>query len=128
MKQVNRTKLNAAAFLFSKGKRTAKALAKEVNVAEGTIYKWAKLPEWDTALDALKYDGDRSFEREPRRDNQRDNAELIADAKVLFDAAKADKQTDKQAVSSVCRLLGIKDRRRVNKWRKLWEVKDKETT
>ena len=48
-KRLNLTKLSAAAFLFTEGHNTAKGLSEKLGTAEGTIYKWVKLPEWQKA-------------------------------------------------------------------------------
>jgi len=131
MKKTNLTLLATAAWHFTQGINTAKGLSEVTGISEGRIYKWVKMPEWDKALDDLKFDGDRSLHREPRRSIQRDNADLIADAKVIYDASRASGKTPQKAVTAVCDALGLK-RRRVNEWRdKLkWEGNDatEETT
>lgn len=122
-KRLNLTRLNAAAFLFTKGNTTAKGLAEAVKVSESRIYKWVKRPEWQKALDDLKFTGDRSLHREPRRDIARDAGEIVEHAETLYKQARADGNTEKQAVTFVCKALNISDRRRVNRWRERfnWE-------
>lgn len=108
--------LIAAAFLFSQGNNTAKGLSEAVGVSEGNLYKWVKRPEWDKALDDLKYTGDRSLHREPRRDIQRDAGELVETAETLYKQSRADGHSEKKAVTFVSNALQM-DRRRLNKWR-----------
>ena len=115
-KGINLTKLSAAAFLFTQGNTTAKGLSEAVNVAEGTIYKWVKLPEWQKALDDLKFTGERTLHREPRRDIQRDTGDIVSLAEQLYSDARKNGKTEKQAVTAACKALLI-DRRRINKWR-----------
>lgn len=115
-KRVNLTRLHAAAFLFTQGNNTAKGLSEAVDIAEGTIYKWVKRPEWQKALDDLKFTGDQTLHREPRRDIQRDAAEIVTQAKTLYQQSRADGNSEKRAVTYVSKALSI-DRRRINKWR-----------
>ena len=115
-KRVNLTRLHAAAFLFTRGNNTAKGLAEAVDVSEGRIYKWVKMPEWEAALDDLKFTGERKLHREPRRDIKRDNPEEVATAETLYKQSRADGNSEKKAVTFVSKTLSI-DRRRINKWR-----------
>ena len=125
MKRTNLTKLSAAAFLFAQGNlNTAKDLAEAVKVAEGTIYKWVKLPEWDKALDDLKFTGDRKLHSEKRRDLLRDNREEVLNAEYFYLEARRGGKVHKKAVTFVSETLQI-DRRRINRWYKDqgWEGK-----
>ena len=116
MRNINLTKLHAAAFLFSQGTNTAEGLAEGVDIGITTIYKWVKLPEWEKALDDLKFTGERSLHSEPRRDILRDSGELVETAETLYKQSRADGHSEKKAVTFVASALSI-DRRRINKWR-----------
>lgn len=109
-------RLHAAAFIFSKNPTIAVSqLAAEVEVSEGAIYRWAKLPEWDAALDELKFTGARTFHREPRRSLQREQGDTVEQAFILIDQLTADGLTEKQAVTRTAELLKL-PRRRVYEW------------
>ena len=121
-KRLNLTKLHAAAFLFTQGERTAKGLSEKVEIAEGTIYKWVKLPEWDKALDDLKYTGDRTLHRE-WRDIDRESGDEVALAKQLYLEARAKGITRGKADKAAAKVLNCSEKRIYN-WRKRygWEA------
>ena len=120
-KRLNLTKLSAAAFLFTQGINTAKGLAEKVDTAEGTIYKWVKLPEWSKALDDLKFTGDRTLHRE-WRDIDRESGDEVALAKQLYLEARQKGITRGKADNAVAKVLGCSDKR-IYHWRKRfgWE-------
>ena len=121
-KRLNLTKLSAAAFLFTEKPTIAVTeLADRVKVAEGTIYKWVKLPEWSKALDDLKYTGDRKLHRE-WRDIDRESGDEVALAKQLYLEARAKGIRKGQADNAVANVLNCSDKRIFN-WRKRfgWE-------
>lgn len=111
-------RLHAAAFMFAKNPNIPVAtLAAEVEVSEGAIYRWAKLPEWDDALDKLGFTGERKFYREPRRSLEREQGETVKEALALMDQLIEDGLTEKQAVTRAAERLNI-PRRRVYEWNK----------
>ena len=59
-------KCGALAFLFSKGVRGAKELAKRLETSEKQIYNWHARKEFHDALDVLNYTGDRDFQKRAR--------------------------------------------------------------
>ena len=116
-------KLHAAAFIFSQNPNIpVPELAAELGVSEGAIYRWARRPEWDNALDELKFIGERAFYREPRRDLKRESGKAVERAFILIDQLTADGHlTEKQAVTRTAELLfpdedKAKARRRVYEW------------
>lgn len=115
-KRLNLTKLHAAAFLFTQGHNTAKGLSELLDTAEGTIYKWVKLPEWDKALDDLKFTGDRTLHRE-WRDIDRESGEEVELAKQLYLDARRQGITRGKADKIVAKVLNCSDKRIFN-WRK----------
>lgn len=129
-KRRNITRLSVAAYHFTQGINTAKGLSEVMGMSEGHIYKWVKLPEWDKALDDLKFTGTRTLHSEPKRNLVRDAGDLAKQAETLYLQSRTDGNTPKQAVTFVCKALGIVDRRRVNRWRDRlgWEATHADAT
>ena len=122
-KRLNLTKLSAAAFLFTQGINTAKGLAEKVDTAEGTIYKWVKLPEWEKALDDLKFTGARKLHREPARDIERESGDIVALGKETYLRYRAEGITRGKATIATAKVLNCSEKRIFN-WRKRfgWEA------
>ena len=68
----NYTKLHAAAYHFSHISRRVDDIATALAIAEKTVRRYAKDPEWDRSLDQLGYTGNRAFDREVTRNTARD--------------------------------------------------------
>ena len=116
-------KLHAAATIFtSRGGCAAKMIAEILRIPLNSVYHFAKMPEWDDALDTLGYEGDRQFSVERTRDPQRDSGELVAQARALYITHRRRGDTHKKAVTAASTTLAI-DRRRINQWhsRYNWE-------
>ena len=125
-KRLNLTKLSAAAFLFTEKPTIAvRELAARVSVAEGTIYKWVKLPEWQKALDDLKYTGDRKLHRE-WRDIDRESGDEVDLARQLYIKHRRQGIRKGQADKAVAKVLDCSDKRIFN-WRKRYGWEDEET-
>ena len=123
MRRVNLIRLHVAAFHFAKTPDcTAQTLAQVVDVNIGTVYGWARRPEWHAALDALHFTGDRTFARKPTRDVIRDAGGLVEEAFEIYKKARLDGYTPKKAVTAIANELEI-SRRRINTWaeRGKWE-------
>ena len=119
-KRLNLTKLSAAAFLFSENPRiTVTELADRVKVAEGTIYKWVKLPEWDKALDDLKFTGDRALHRE-WRDIASESGELVLRARRTYQQRLADGTPKHKLISETAKALDLPIPR-VRNWAKRFQ-------
>ena len=86
-------------------------------VSTHAIYKWAKTPEWDFALDVFGYTGDRSFQRRPRRDTARDAGDVFLRAQeAYFKAIRNGVATNKLA-RVAGDAVGL-PRRRIHAWAK----------
>ena len=84
MAKVNVVKLHAAAFYFSAYSQNAGEIARHVGVSERTIHRWAALSQWDSALDALGFTGERAFVYHQKRDTQREHGAVYARAKEVY--------------------------------------------
>ena len=117
MRKSTLIKLHAAATIFAQRDGcSAKEIAETLDMPLNSVYHLAKQPEWDTALNTLRYAGDRAFKSEKRRDALRDSGDLVARARGLYLTQRSERfRTHKQAVSVVCDTLDLK-RRRVNAW------------
>lgn len=118
-------KCHAVAFYFAQQHEgcAAKEIADVFEMPLNSVYHLAKQPEFDVALDALNFEGDRKFTKKKTRDPRRDDAELVAQTRscYLMERRKGLKHT--RAVSEVSNFLDV-DRRRVNDWydRYNWEA------
>lgn len=119
-KRLNLTKLSAAAFLFSENPTIAVTeLAARLKVAEGTIYKWVKLPEWDKALDDLKFTGERTLHRE-WRDIASESGDLVLKARQTYEQLIADGTPKHKLISETAKALDLPIPR-VRNWAKRFE-------
>jgi len=84
MAKLNVVKLHAAAFYFSAFSQNAGEIARHVGVSERTIHRWAALPEWGSALDALGYTGERAFVYHQKRDKVREHGVVYDHAKSVY--------------------------------------------
>ena len=71
------SKVRKAAGYFAYRSRQICNIARAFNVSESTIRNWRKLPEWNETLDAISYEGNRSFEIQSTRDISRENAKIF---------------------------------------------------
>lgn len=114
-------KLHAAAVLFAQRNGcSAQAIADILDIPLNSVYRYAKQPEWEEALDTLGYTGDRQFTRKTTRDPQKDSGELVAQARGLYTKERLDGLNHKKAVTAVVDELGLK-RRRINEWAAKYE-------
>ena len=116
-------KLHACATIFAiRYPCSAQEIADILDMPVNSVYHLAKQPEWDEALDSLRFQGPRKFATQPTRDPQRDTGELVAQAHAFYTVARKKGCTQKQAVSAVVEDLRLK-RRRINEWaeRYNWE-------
>ena len=59
-----RLKIGAIAYLFiTEPDKTVKEIANAVGISENTLHQWQAKGEWDKALDAFNFTGDRSLSR-----------------------------------------------------------------
>ena len=77
-------KIHAAAHYFAFISRDIQDIADAFDVSTDTIRKWEKTPEWHKALDVFKYNGDRTFATEPKRDTAREKPEELKKARKIY--------------------------------------------
>ena len=108
-------KIPAAAFYFARISRDIRKIAKEFDVTEWAVRKWAKTSEWHEALDIFGYKGAPIFAKQPTRDAARDNGEIFDKAKQVYqEALNAGKPYHKLAAIAGER-VGL-SRRRIHDW------------
>ncbi len=76
--------IHGAAFYFAYISQEKKRIAQHFNVSERTIDRWSKSIEWEEALNAWGYTGDRFFTRAPRRDIAFESRERFDQAKAIY--------------------------------------------
>ena len=76
--------LHAAAYHFARFSRKSAEIAQSIGVTDKTIREFRKDSEWDRSLDIFGYTGIREFERAPRRDIARDNADTYNQAREIY--------------------------------------------
>lgn len=116
-------KLHAAAFYLTKHpESTAEEVGAFVGVSKRTIERWSTYAEWHTALDNLNFEGDRSWRRNPHRDIQRDDGDLVDLAKTLYLKHRAEGKRKGDAVKITARIVNKTDQT-IRNWRKRfgWE-------
>ena len=59
--------VTVAAWMFVNQTRDAKEIATALVTSERTIHRWAKTEYWENVLRSLKYEGERNFRVNPRR-------------------------------------------------------------
>ena len=107
-------KIHTAAAYFAFISRNIREIAEHFDVSDRTIRRWASDEEWDAALDACLYTGDRTFETQPRRDTQRENPDTFAEAETVYQAAIARSEPRHKVASLTSRETGVPIR-------KIWE-------
>ena len=103
-------KIHMAAGLFVGFTRDAKVIAEKLDTTERNVLRWAKDPEWITALEAVGYEGDTSFRIIPRgRNPQRENPEVFGKAKALYLENRKTAKTGWQAAKMTADALKAED-------------------
>lgn len=116
-------KIHAAAWFFAKHSRDLNTIATEFSVSTDAVRKWAKTPQWDTALDAFKYTGDRSFAKKKTRDAERDAGDLLYHARDTYTKLLQEGTPDHKLVSITAETTGLPDRR-IRDWAKRYNWGD----
>ena len=89
-KNFNYYKMGAVAYLFiNEPEKTVKEIADAVGIRENTVHQWQAKGEWDKALDAFNFTGDRSLRRKASRDLERESGDVIDLAKSTYRDARA---------------------------------------
>ena len=97
-KPKNLIKIHGAAFYFAHISQDLTEIAETTDLGERQIRRYAETPEWQNALDAWGYTGDRTFTTQPTRDTVRDAGETFDKAReVYLEALKAGESKHKLA-------------------------------
>ena len=100
-------KIHTAAAYFAFVSRDINQIAEHFGVSDRTIRRWAEDEEWDIALDACLYTGDRSFETQPSRDTERENPDTFAEAETVYKTAVARGEPRHKVASLTSRETGV---------------------
>ena len=103
-------KIHAAAHYFAFISRDIQNIATAFGVSTDAIRKWEKTPEWRKALDVFKYDGDRTFATEPKRDTTREKSEELEKAREVYLKLLANGEPRHRLPRLVSEITGIKQR------------------
>lgn len=76
-------KIRAAARHFATISNNIHEIATAFEVSTDTIRRWATQPEWQETLDALGYQGDRTFAR-TTRDTERERGEELENVRTAY--------------------------------------------
>ena len=117
-KNFNYYKIGAVAFLFiNEPDKTVKEIAAAVGIRENTVHQWLSKGEWDKALDAFNFTGDRSLRRKASRDLERESSDVIALAESTYRAAREDGMNKGGASKHTAKIINVSEKTIFN-WRK----------
>jgi len=117
-KNFNYYKMGAVAYLFiNEPDKTVKEIADAVGVRENTVHQWQAKGEWDKALDAFNFTGDRSLRRKASRDLERESGDVIDLAKSTYDAARDAGMNKGEASKHTAKIVNVSEKTIFN-WRK----------
>lgn len=120
-KNFNYYKIGAVAYLFiTEPDKTVKEIADTVGVREPTVHQWQAKGEWDKALDAFNFTGDRSLRRKASRDLERESGAVIELAKSTYDAARDTGMNKGQASQHTAKIVNVSEKTIFN-WRKRFD-------
>ena len=121
-------KLHAAAAIFvaNRGNSSAQQIADILKIPRNSVYHLAKQPEWNLALDALDFRGDRHFDSEKRgRKKKTESGDALKLAKIIYTNARKRGLKHSRAVNEVLKdVYEVKDRRTINTWVKRFNWED----
>ena len=109
------TKIHCAAAYFAFVSRDITQIANAFGVNDRTIRRWAEDEEWQTALDACGYTGDRSFQLKLTRDTQRDAGDIFEKTREAYQNAIREGHPKHRWATIAAEAVGIR-RRRVHQW------------
>ena len=109
------TKIHTAAAYFAFVSRDINKIAAQFQVKTRTVYRWAEEPEWQDALNACLYTGDRTFETQPFRDTERDAGNTFEIARQAYIEARDRGEPKHKLATRVEAQTGI-PRRRIRTW------------
>ena len=117
-KNFNYYKIGAVAYLFiTEPEKTVKEIADDVGVRENTVHQWLAKGEWDKALDAFNFTGDRSLRRKASRDLERESGDLIELAQSTYAAARDTGMRKGEASQHTAKIVNVSEKTIFN-WRK----------
>ena len=117
-KNFNYYKMGAVAYLFiTEPDKTVKQIADAVGIRENTVHQWLAKGEWDKALDAFDFTGDRSLRRKASRDLERESGAVIDLAKSTYAAARDTGLNKGQASKHTAKIVNVSEKTIFN-WRK----------
>ena len=117
-KNFNYYKMGAVAYLFiNEPEKTVKEIADAVGIRENTVHQWQAKGEWDKALDAFNFTGDRSLRRKASRDLERESSDLIALAESTYRAARDAGMNKGDASRHTAKVVNVSEKTIFN-WRK----------
>ena len=120
-KNFNYYKIGAVAYLFiTEPDKTVKEIADAVGVREPTVHEWKAKGEWDKALDAFNFTGDRSLRRKASRDLERESGDVIDLAKSTYHAARAGGMNKGDADKHTAKIINVSEKTIFN-WRKRFD-------
>lgn len=108
-------KIHCAAAYFVFVSRDINEIAEAFDTSDRTIRRWSNAPEWETALDACGYTGDRTFETQPYRDTERDIGGLFEKAREAYVVAVKSGEPKHRWATIAGNAVGL-PRRRVHDW------------
>jgi len=117
-KNFNYYKMGAVAYLFiNEPDKTVKEIANAVGIRENTVHQWQAKGEWDKALDAFNFTGDRSLRRKASRDLERESSDVIALAESMYRGARDTGMKKGQADKHTAKIVNVSEKTIFN-WRK----------
>jgi len=117
-KNFNYYKMGAVAYLFiNEPDKTVKEIADAVGIRENTVHQWQAKGEWDKALDAFNFTGDRSLRRKASRDLERESSDVIALAASMYREARDTGMNKGQASKHTAKIVNVSEKTIFN-WRK----------
>ena len=117
-KNFNYYKIGAVAYLFiTEPDKPVKEIADAVGVRENTVHQWQSKGEWDKALDAFKFTGDRSLRRKASRDLERESGDVIELAKSTYRDARDTGMNKGNASKHTAKIVNVSEKTIFN-WRK----------
>ena len=108
-------KIHCAATYFVFVSRDINDIAEAFDTSDRTIRRWSDDPEWETALDACGYTGDRTFETQPYRDTERDAGGRFEEARTAYIVAIKEGEPKHRWATIAAEAVGL-PRRRVHDW------------
>ena len=108
-------KIYGIAFYFAHISQDLTEIAEATGVGERQIRKYAESPEWENALDAWGYTGERTFTIKPARDTIRDSGEIFEKACQVYLEALRNGEPKHKLATIAGEAVGL-PRRRIHTW------------